>query len=97
MRVRKYPSVHPGKILKKEFMDVFGIRATALAKGLGVSRGRVSEILQGKRSISSETALRLHFFFGNSAEFWMNLQIRYDLKQEMLRSGGRLAREVNPH
>ena len=96
MRLRKYPPVHPGKILKKEFMDVFGLRAIALAKGLGVPRGRISEILQGKRALSPETALRLHFFFGNSAEFWMNLQIRYDLKQETLRSGDRLARDVTP-
>lgn len=96
MRVRKYPPVHPGKILKKEFMDVFGVRAIDLARALAVPRGRICEILQGKRALSVETALRLHFFFGNSAEFWMTLQIRYDLEQEKRRKGAQLEQEVRP-
>lgn len=85
MRVRKYPPVHPGKILLKEFIECFGLTQSAVAAGLGVPRGRISEIVQEKRSISAETALKLSAYFGNSAEFWMNLQARYDLKKEAKR------------
>jgi len=70
--------VHPGRILKRE-MEARGLSANRLALALRVPSGRVTQIVNAKRGISAETALRLSRFFGNSAAFWMNLQSRYEL------------------
>ena len=70
--------VHPGRILKRE-LEARGLLANKLALALRVPSGRITSILNGKRAISAETALRLAQYFGNSAQFWMNLQSRYDL------------------
>ena len=72
--------VHPGVILLEEFMEPFGLSQNALARALHVTPRRINEIIHAKRSITADTALRLARFFGNSAEFWMNLQKRYDLE-----------------
>ena len=74
------PPVHPGVILLEEFMEPFGLSQNALARALHVTPRRINEIIHAKRSITADTALRLARFFGNSAEFWMNLQKRYDLE-----------------
>jgi addiction module HigA family antidote len=74
------PPVHPGVILLEEFMEPFGLSQNALARALHVAPRRINEIIHAKRSITADTALRLARFFGNSAEFWMNLQKRYDLE-----------------
>ena len=71
--------VHPGEILKHDFMDPFGLSATALAKEIGVTPARVNEIVRGRRGITAETALRLARYFGTDAWSWMNLQDRYEL------------------
>ena len=72
-------SIHPGEILKTEFMEPLGLSSYRLAKDLHVSAPRVNDIVLGKRSISADTALRLSAYFGNSAEFWLGLQMDHDL------------------
>ena len=69
---------HPGEILKEE-LEVRSMSINRFARDLGVPAGRISQIIQGKRSVSPDTALRLARFFGNSPEFWMNLQVQRDL------------------
>ncbi|MEX0839662.1 MAG: HigA family addiction module antitoxin [Parvibaculum sp.] len=72
--------IHPGEVLAEDFMAPLGLSANALAKKLGVPANRVSAIVGGKRDISPDTALRLERAFGSSAEFWLNMQARYDLE-----------------
>lgn len=74
------PRIHPGEILKEEFLDPMNITAYRLAKSIDVPQIRVSQIIRGKRAISADTALRLGRFFGMEAQFWLNLQTRYDLE-----------------
>ena len=85
--------IHPGRILKRE-LAARGLSANRLALALHVPSGRITTILNGKRAISPETALRLARFFGNSAQFWMNLQSRYDLAVVEQEMGERIATEV---
>jgi addiction module HigA family antidote len=72
-------SIHPGDILKTEFMDPLGLSSYRLAKELHVSAPRVNDLVRGKRSITADTAMRLSAYFGNSAQFWLNLQNKHDL------------------
>lgn len=72
---------HPGDILRTEFMEPLGISAWRLARELNVPAPRINDIVRGKRGISANTALRLGRYFGNSAQFWLNLQNRYDLAE----------------
>ena len=85
--------IHPGRILKRELM-ARGLSANALARALRVPSGRIVDIVNGKRAISAETALRLGRYFGNDALFWVNLQSQYDLAVAMRDVGRRVAREV---
>ena len=78
--MKKIEPIHAGEILLEEFMEPLGLSQNALAKALHVTPRRINEIVNKKRSITADTALRLARFFGNSAEFWMNLQNRYDLE-----------------
>jgi len=78
--MNKITPIHAGEILLEEFMQPFGLSQNALAKSLHVTPRRINEIVNAKRAITADTALRLARFFGNSAEFWMNLQNRYDLE-----------------
>ena len=75
------PPVHPGEVLRKEFMAPHSISINALARALHVAPNRISLIANEKRSISASTALRLAIFFGTTAEFWVNLQVNYDLEK----------------
>lgn len=77
--MKKIPAVHPGEILLKEFLEPMGISQNKIGKDLGVSPRRVNEIIHGKRSVTADTALRLSVYFGNSASFWLGLQMDYDL------------------
>lgn len=88
------PPIHPGEILLEEFLQPLGISQYRLAKDIGVPPRRINEIVQGKRAISPDTALRLSRYFGLSERFWMNLQSRYDLEIEKDRLQDRLEREV---
>lgn len=85
--------VHPGRVLKRE-LAARAMSANRLALALRVPSGRVTSILNGKRAISPDTALRLARFFGNSARFWMNLQIRYDIAMAQRELGERIEVEV---
>ena len=76
----KFAPIHPGEILKSEFLDELGITPYVLAKNTGIDKGNLSRIINGKSAISADTALRLGRFFGTSPESWMNLQSRYDLE-----------------
>jgi addiction module HigA family antidote len=86
---------HPGEILREELAEL-GLSANAFAAKINVPTNRVTEILAGRRSITAETALRLGRFFGTSAQFWMNLQTNYDLKQAASESGKDIVRQVRP-
>ena len=79
----RLPNIHPGEILQLEFLEPMNISAYRLSKDIGVTQTRISEILLAKRSITADTALRLSRYFGNSAQFWLNLQAQYDLRQAM--------------
>jgi len=85
--------VHPGRILKRE-LAARGLPANKLALALRVPSGRVTSILNAKRAISPDTALRLARYFGNNAQFWMNLQTRYDLSVAEREVGERIEAEV---
>lgn len=76
-------NIHPGEILSEEFLIPLGITPYKLSKETGMPQTRISEIVHGRRSISADTAIRLSMFFGNSPEFWLNLQNMYDLEEEM--------------
>ena len=86
--------IHPGRILKRE-IDARGLSANKLALALRVPSGRITQIINGKRGISAESALRLSRYFGNSARFWMNLQTRYDLAAAERDIGQKIDAEVN--
>src|SRR5665811_1393326 len=94
MAKRKLPPIHPGEILSLEFMEPLGISQYRLAKSISVPPRRINEIVQCKRSISADTALRLSRYFGMSERFWLNLQVRFDLEVEKDRLGARLKGEV---
>ncbi len=83
--------VHPGEILQEEFMRPLGITQYRLAKETNVPPRRISEIVQGRRAMTADTALRLAKFFGTSEMFWLNLQARYDLDVQRVKLGPRLA------
>lgn len=85
--------IHPGRILRRE-LAARDLSANALARALRVSSGRIVDILNAKRSISAETALRLGRYFDNDPQFWINLQGQYDLAVAMRDVGKRVAREV---
>jgi addiction module HigA family antidote len=85
--------IHPGRILKRE-LAARDLSANRLALGLRVASGRITDILNGKRGVTPETALRLARFFGTSADFWMNLQSRYDLTIAEQSIGAKVTAEV---
>jgi addiction module HigA family antidote len=85
--------IHPGRILKRE-LSARELSANKLALALRVPSGRITQILNGKRGISAETALRLACYFGNSAQFWINLQSRYDLAVVEKDIGAKIIAEV---
>lgn len=76
---RRLPPVHPGQFLRDEFLEPLGLSVYALARALNVPRPRLNEVVRGRRAVSTDTALRLARYFGTSPEFWVNLQVRYDL------------------
>jgi addiction module HigA family antidote len=80
MNNNRLPNIHPGEILQIEFLEPLNITPYRLSKDINVAQTRISEILQRKRSITADTALRLSRYFGNSAQFWLNLQTQYDLR-----------------
>jgi addiction module HigA family antidote len=96
MATRDIPPIHPGEILLEEFLKPMGISQYALAKAIKVPPRRINEIVQGKRAITADTALRLARFFGTDAQSWLNLQTRYDLEMAEMTLGSRLVQEIQP-
>jgi addiction module HigA family antidote len=88
-------AIHPGRLLKRE-LAARGLSANRLALDLGVPSGRITDILNGKRSISADTALRLGRYFGNSAQFWLDLQSQHDIAVVENERGAEIARRVRP-
>ena len=95
MKQKKLPPIHPGEILKEEFLVPMGISQYRLAKDISVPPRRINEIVHGKRSITADTALRLGRFFTMSPQFWLNLQTRYDLEITEDQLDNRLDKEVH--
>jgi addiction module HigA family antidote len=92
--MKKMLPVHPGEILQEEFLDPLGITQNRLGRELGVSARRINEIILGRRAITADTALRLSRFFGNSASFWLGLQMDYDLDVAEDALASRIDKEV---
>jgi addiction module HigA family antidote len=80
--MEKLSNIHPGEILLEEFLKPLNISAYRLSKDIGIPQTRTSEIIKGRRSITADTALRLSYYFGNSAKFWLGLQNDFDLEEE---------------
>ncbi|OGV64422.1 MAG: addiction module antidote protein, HigA family [Lentisphaerae bacterium RIFOXYA12_FULL_48_11] len=93
--MKKIPTIHPGEILQEEFLKPLNISQNRLGVELGVSPRRINEIVHGKRSITADTALRLSRFFGNSASFWLGLQMDYDLDVAADALASRINKEVH--
>lgn len=91
--IKLYP-VHPGEVLLEEFLKPFGMSQSRLALDIGVHPRRINEIALGKRSITADTALRLARYFGNSPQFWLGLQMDYDLDVARDLLGDKLERDV---
>ena len=95
MSARRIKPVHPGKILLEEFLKPMGISQNRLSLDIGVPPRRINEIVLGKRRITADTALRLGRYFNMASQFWLGLQMDYDLDIEEDKLGGRLRREVH--
>jgi addiction module HigA family antidote len=96
MAGKKLAPIHPGEILLEDFLKPMGISQYRIATAIGVPPRRINEIVQGKRAITADTALRLSQYFSTSESFWMNLQAHYDLEVQKDLLGGRLEREILP-
>ena len=95
MTKKKIPPIHPGEILLEEFLKPLGLSQYRLAQDISVPPRRINEIVHGARGITADTALRLARYFGMSAQFWLNLQSRYDLETQSDHLADRLDREVH--
>lgn len=92
--MERLPNIHPGEVLLEEFLEPLGISQSQAARDLRVPPRRIYEIVRRKRAITADTALRLARYFGMSAEFWLGLQVNYDLEEAQLALDGRLESEV---
>ena len=97
MDEEKLAPVHPGEVLLEEFLKPMGLSQNRIAIDMGVPSRRINEIVLGKRRITADTALRLARYFGMSPQFWLGLQMDYDLDVEADKLGERLEREVRPY
>lgn len=80
--MEQLPNIHPGEVLQEEFLIPLDISAYRLSKDIGIPQTRISEIIKGRRRVTADTALRLSYYFGMSAKFWLGLQDDYDLEEE---------------
>ena len=88
--------VHPGEILREDFLKPMALSANALAKHLHVPASRINDIVRERRAVTPDTALRLARYFGTTPQFWMNLQTAFDLKQAEAAVGEKVTREIRP-
>jgi antitoxin HigA-1 len=91
-----FAPAHPGKVLREDFLKPLDLSQYALAKAIAVPQIRISAIVNGKRAITPDTALRLSRYFGTSAEFWMGMQATYDLEMARDRIGAKIRARVHP-
>jgi addiction module HigA family antidote len=91
-----FAPAHPGEVLREDFLKPLGLSQYALAKAIDVPQIRVSEVVNGKRAITPDTALRLARYFGTSAEFWMGMQATYDLEMARDQVGKKINARVHP-
>ena len=96
MATNKMRAIHPGEILREEFLAPLAMSAHALAMALHVPAPRINEVVRERRAVTPDTALRLARYFGTTAQFWLNLQSSFDLKQTQSELGGKIAQEVRP-
>ena len=94
MAHRKLAPIHPGEVLLEEYLEPLGLSQYRLAQDISVPARRINEIVHGKRAVSADTALRLARYFSTSDQFWLNLQMRFDLETERDHLGRRLKDEV---
>lgn len=94
---KKLPPITPGDVLLEEFLKPNGISQNQLAKDIKVPPNRVSQIIHGKREITADTALRLGKYFGIEPEFWLNLQVRYNMKVAKKKMWSKIEKEVKVH
>ena len=92
---RKLPPIHPGELLRDELEEI-GTSLNELARALRVPMNRISALVNGKRSITADTAMRLARYFGTSPQYWLNLQSAYDLEVAAIKIGSKIEREVLP-
>ncbi len=88
--------IHPGEILREEYLAPLGLSANALARALGVTPARINDVVRERRAITGDTALRLARYFGTDAQSWLNLQAAYDLRVAELAAGKTIRRKVKP-
>lgn len=93
-KAAKLAPIHPGEVLRADFLEPLGLSQYRLAQDVSVPPRRINEIVHGTRAITADTALRLARYFGTSDRFWLNLQARFDLETQRDVLGPRLAREV---
>jgi len=96
MAMKKLRAVHPGDILRHDFMEPLGLSAYKLAKELGVTAPTVNEIVRRRRAVTAEMALRLSRYFGTTAQLWQNLQSQYDLEIASQKIGRKVERGIQP-
>ena len=96
MKTNKLPPIHPGEILREEFMKPRGLSQNALARALCVPPRRINEIVLERRGITADTALRLARYFGTTAESWIGLQSDYELRRARYKKERQIEREVEP-
>ena len=96
MTKSEYAPVTPGDMLKHEFLAEYGLSQNELAQAIGVSPNRIAEIINNRRRITADTAVRLGRYFGNSAQFWLDLQSQYDIALIEREHGAEIARRVRP-
>jgi antitoxin HigA-1 len=89
------PVVHPGRLLRRE-LDARKLSANSLSLDIGVPSGRITDILNGRRAITADTAVRLGRYFGNSAQFWLDLQAQYEIALVERDKGAEITRRVRP-
>jgi len=92
---KKLPPIHPGELLRDELEEI-GVSLNELSRALRVPMNRISALVNGKRSITTDTAMRLARYFGTSPQYWINLQSAYDLEVAVIRIGSKIEREVLP-
>jgi antitoxin HigA-1 len=97
MAKNMFAPVTPGEMLRDEFLVEYGLSQNQLAKAVGISPNRITEIVNNRRRITADTALRLSLYFGNSPEFWTNLQTHYDLKMATRNLDAKDVRRIRAH